>query len=203
MPWIDKQTNSLIKHWLRSTSAPMLASTESGEILWCNTALEKLLGYTEPELTRAVDPVTWTDITGSRSDLSVDQALVSEVIIGTRQSYQLQKQYRHKSGQLVDVIIHVMRWPAIDEMECFLVTVYPVGIAAEQMVQQLISLETTLGEIVKLISQPQASDFDRMTNWIEKHPHVSKGIALFLAFLLFGDRVVEFAQMFMPTMPVE
>lgn len=180
----------------------MLASDESGRILWCNTALEKLLGYTEPEFTRPGDPITWTDITGSRSDISLDQTLVAEVISGSRQSYQLQKEYRHKSGQLVDVIIHVMRWPAVDEMECFLVTVYPVGIAAEQMVQQLISLETTLGEIVKLISQPQASDFDRLTTWVENHPHVSKGIALFLAFVIFGDRVVEFAKMFLP-IPLE
>ena len=173
----------------------MLASTEAGSIIWCNAAFELLLGYAEPEFTRSIEPVTWTDITGSHADLSTDQTLVNEVVSGSRQSYQLQKQYRHRSGKLVDVIIHVMRWPETDELECFLVTIYPVGIAGEQMVRQLLALESTLGDLIKSINKPRASDFEKLTDWMEKHPHVSKGIAVFFAFVLFGDRVVEFAQL--------
>lgn len=176
----------------------MLASTESGEIIWCNTAFEMLLGYAEPEFTRSIKPVTWTDITGSHADLSTDQTLVSEVISGARQSYQLQKQYRHRTGKMVDVIIHVMRWPTSDSLECFLVTIYPVGIAGEQMVQQLLALESTLGDLIKSINKPRASDFEKITAWIEAHPHISKGLAFFFAFLLFGDKIIEFARFWLP-----
>jgi hypothetical protein len=83
-------------------------------------------------------------------------------------------------------------------VECFLVTVYPVGVAGEQMVHQMIAMEAELKTLIQTMNAPRPSDFDRLSEWIEHHPHISKGLAVFFAWILLGDRVIEFAQKVLP-----
>ena len=78
-----------------------LVSTE-GRWLKANHVLCKMLGYSEMELL-ALD---FQSITHPE-DLDGDLALVQEVLTSQRSSYQIEKRYFHKHGQIVDVMLSV------------------------------------------------------------------------------------------------
>ncbi len=68
-------------------------SDPTGELLTTNPALNKLLGYTEQELRQRT--ITHPD------DVAADAHLYQELLAGSLPSYQLEKRYFHKNGNLV------------------------------------------------------------------------------------------------------
>ncbi|HXJ91979.1 MAG TPA: PAS domain S-box protein [Terriglobia bacterium] len=67
-----------------------------GHPLQCNPALERMLGYTEEELLR----MSFTEFTYPE-DQEMNLQLYRELIAGTRDSYQIEKRYIRKDGQVV------------------------------------------------------------------------------------------------------
>ncbi|NJP09774.1 MAG: PAS domain S-box protein [Leptolyngbyaceae cyanobacterium RU_5_1] len=65
-----------------------------GTILECNPALQTMLGYTREELAK----MTFAEFTYP-DDLAADVELFNEMILGTRDSYQIEKRHIRKNGQ--------------------------------------------------------------------------------------------------------
>jgi hypothetical protein len=189
MSWIDDRTTDLLRVWLQKTAAPMLASELDGGIIWCNPALEEFLGYTIVEFTRANNPITWDAITVDRGDLVTDMALSADVAAGNRFDYQLTKQYRAKDGAAKNVVIHVLRYPLIGDLECLLVSIYPIDHGSEFALKELKEMRREHMMILERLDTP--GDVMRLLDWAEKHPKKSAIATVFLSFLLFGDRVLE------------
>jgi len=73
-----------------------------GRWLEVNNALCEMLGYSQDELL----PLTFQDITHP-DDLETDLWLLHEMLRHERDSYQLEKRYFHKRGQVVWVLLSV------------------------------------------------------------------------------------------------
>ena len=73
-----------------------------GEWLEVNNSLCNMLGYSKEELTA----ITFQDITHP-ADLDSDLNLLYEVLDGKRNSYQLEKRYFHKNGEIVWALLAV------------------------------------------------------------------------------------------------
>lgn len=80
----------------------MALVSPDGRWLKVNRPLSNLLGYSEAELLK----VTFQEITHP-DDLDADLELLHETIDGHRESYQMEKRYRHKDGHFVDAILSV------------------------------------------------------------------------------------------------
>jgi PAS domain S-box-containing protein len=73
-----------------------------GRWIKVNRGLSKIIGYTEEELLSK----TFQDITHPE-DLNKDLKLLSELLEGKRQSYQLEKRYFHKTGREIWILLSV------------------------------------------------------------------------------------------------
>ncbi|SMC52185.1 sensor histidine kinase [Pedobacter nyackensis] len=73
-----------------------------GKWLRINNSLSEILGYTSSELIK----LAFQDITHP-DDLDKDLNLVNEALEGKRESYQMEKRYFHKNGQIVWAILAV------------------------------------------------------------------------------------------------
>jgi PAS domain S-box-containing protein len=73
-----------------------------GRLLRVNHALGEMLGYSAEELQRA----TFQELTHP-DDLEPDLSLVDQLLRDEIHRYRLAKRYLHKSGRIVDVILHV------------------------------------------------------------------------------------------------
>jgi PAS domain S-box-containing protein len=79
-----------------------LGNLQEGRILKSNPALQSLLGYSEAELER----MNFTEFTHP-DDLAAEMALFGEIASGDRDSYQIEKRYICKDGQIVWVNVTV------------------------------------------------------------------------------------------------
>lgn len=203
--WIDDLPTPALRHWLQHTKTPLLATqltgqdgVNSGPILWANNAAEQLLEYTLQEFTRANNPIGWPDITVDHGDLDTDIAMAKQVVAGTRHEYELFKQYRTKSGKIVPITIHVMRYPYSGEFECFFVTIRPLDGSAQQALNEIAELRGLVAsgftEISKVVAElnNRPSEFDKMMESFDKRPKMWVAIILFVLFLMMGDKVFEF-----------
>jgi PAS domain S-box-containing protein len=195
--WLDEQTPEALRHWLRSTSIPMLATSPDGNIFWANAAFENLTGYTAAEFHDGSRPVKWTHLTVDHEDLQHDLDMAEAVVRGSRTEYQLVKQYRTKSGDNVSVNIHVLRYPLAGDFTCFLVSVYSLAQGSQTLMKELQELHSTL---LSLIEQQAAmlkgiGSEDTFWQWCRNNPKLSAPLGVFLAFLICGDRVVEILQL--------
>jgi PAS domain S-box-containing protein len=76
---------------------------------------EKMLGYTEEELRK----LSFFDVTHGEH-LEPNRALVGELLEGTRQQFQIEKQYRRKNGSVMWVRNNVSMVPETDRVPRFL-----------------------------------------------------------------------------------
>ena len=204
--WIDDQPGELLRHWLRHTATPMLATRLDGEVLWCNEAFEQTVGYTISEFLAGACPVKWTDITVDHGDLAHDRLMADAVVAGERSDYQIAKQYRAKTGRLVDVIIHVMRYPLHGEFECFLVSVYPVKQDSQHTLEELREMRAMLFDLLERVergSDGSAVFAPGFWERVDRHPKMAVAVVVFLAFLLCGDRVLEIIRLAIDVFPGE
>jgi formate hydrogenlyase transcriptional activator len=87
----------------------------NGRFLAVNRAYEKMLGYTEEELRR----LTFLEIT-EEDYRDANWELVSELLEGKRQQFQIEKQYRRKDGTLRWVSNNVSLVPGTESMPRFI-----------------------------------------------------------------------------------
>ncbi len=99
-------------------SAVGVALTDlNGRFIATNPVYQKMLGYTELEL----QSLTFADITHEQ-DLDPHAMLISELIAGERQEFQIEKQYRRKDGTSVWVRSNVSIVPGTERVPRFLMT---------------------------------------------------------------------------------
>lgn len=79
--------------------------------------------------------VTFQDITHP-DDLEADLELLNETIVGTRESYQMEKRYRHKEGHFVDAILSVSIVRDIDGSVLYFVSQI-IDISEQKKVERL------------------------------------------------------------------
>jgi PAS domain S-box-containing protein len=107
------------EEWWRSVyenSAIGVALTDlNGRFLAVNRAYEKMLGYTEEELRK----LTFLEIT-EVDYRDANWELVSELLEGKRQQFQIEKQYRRKDGTLRWVSNNVSLVPGTESMPRFI-----------------------------------------------------------------------------------
>src|SRR5271170_6485437 len=97
-------------------SAVGVALTDlNGHFLAVNRAYEKMLGYTEEELCK----LTFLEIT-EEDYRDTNWELVSELLAGNRQQFQIEKQYRHKDGTLRWVSNNVSLVPGTESVPRFI-----------------------------------------------------------------------------------
>tara|TARA_R110002050_G_scaffold130204_14_gene251838 strand:- start:202 stop:2340 length:2139 start_codon:yes stop_codon:yes gene_type:complete len=98
---LEKSKDSFTETFNNAAIGMALVSLK-GNWIKVNSSLCKSLGYTEKEFFK----LTFQDITHPE-DINADLKLLSEVIEGKRESYQLEKRYIHKNSQLVYAILTV------------------------------------------------------------------------------------------------
>jgi len=87
----------------------------NGRFLAANPVFEKMLGYTEEELRK----LSFFDVTHGEH-LEPNRALIRELLEGTRQQFQIEKQYRRKNGSVMWVRNNVSMVPETDRVPRFL-----------------------------------------------------------------------------------
>lgn len=189
MSWIELQEDEHLRHWLRRTSIPMQVTLADGTILWCNEAFERLVDYTIVEIEQ--QNITWLDLTVSKKDVEADKKMAAKVVVGERQHYEFRKRYRNKSGDVVDVIIHVLRCPAAGEFECFLVSVVPLDKTTQKTLHKIDELHRI---VTHMYENPTPRIAKSVADWAKEYPRMAAIVGLFLFTFLFGDRVLEIAQ---------
>ena len=99
-------------------SAVGVALTDlTGRFIATNPVYQKMLGYTEPELRS----LTLLDVTHEQ-DRDANAMLITELLAGERQEFQIEKQYRRKDGTSVWVRNNVSIVPGTERVPRFLMT---------------------------------------------------------------------------------
>lgn len=207
MTWHRDIPCEVLRHWIHTSSAPMLISKYSGKILCCNPATERLLGYTSEEF--AADRAGWDSLTNS-ADLEIDKVLAKQVALGERDQYNMLKTYKTKSGANVEVDICVGLSPEtppvlVDSPEAletvdFLVTAIPVGQHQASFVRELAQVRLDLAEIrTSLMNRPSLFGVWEeikvvvvyLMEWAKQNKIASAAIMLTLGALLLGSEFQE------------
>ena len=175
-----------------------MATGLGGDIWWANEALENMMGYTASELRESVK---WTDMTVDHGDLHHDLAMAEELVHGSRIEYQLVKQLKHKSGESISVSIHVLRHPLQGDFNCFLVSVRCLNEGPRAMLRELQEMQSTMLEIMdrqeaakrKVEAElRERAAHETFWGWCKDNPRKAAVLGAFGAFLVVGDRVIEF-----------
>lgn len=123
-----------------NSSVGMALVGMDGRFIQVNQSLCNSLGYTNSELLQ----LTFQDITHP-DDLEIDLALLREVVEGKRSTYQIEKRYFDKRGQLVYVLLTVTSVKKIDgEISHFISQIVDISsrITAEKKLKGLLQLTT-------------------------------------------------------------
>lgn len=193
--WINSQNHNLMLHWLKQTKVPMLVSSNTGVIHWCNSAFENYIGYSIAEL-KGMDEA-WKRLTVDQNDALHDGEMANSLVKGDRIEYSYQKSYITKLGEKKLSTIHVLRYPIYGDFEFALVSVIPMGEDQQHLYLELQKLEKM---IIALAAKPDV--FDKLMGFIVTYPKVSAFAALLLATLLFGERVIQLLQLVMPNIQI-
>lgn len=130
---------------------PMACVDRDNRFVLVNGAFERLLGYSSAELSGK----TWMEITVQR-DVGGDLASEEAVIDGRTDTYTLEKDYLHKRGRAVPVILTVRRYPRASHIPLVYFSIEaPVSTITRP---EVISLERELrAEIGRLAKQLQST----------------------------------------------
>ncbi|MCR9264162.1 MAG: PAS domain S-box protein [Flavobacteriaceae bacterium] len=123
-----------------NSSVGMALVGMDGRFIQVNQSLCNSLGYTNSELLQ----LTFQDITHP-DDLEIDLALLREVVEGKRSTYQIEKRYFDKKGQLVYVLLTVTSVKKIDgKISHFISQIVDISsrINAEKKLKGLLQLTT-------------------------------------------------------------
>jgi PAS domain S-box-containing protein len=101
-----------------AASVGIATSDADRGILSANTALQRMLGYTEAEL----QELGWAQLT-HEDDEGLTNAWVAHLSEGREKAYQVEKRYRRKDGQLVWVSVNASYVPATVATSAFFVSI--------------------------------------------------------------------------------
>ena len=112
---------------------PMACVSLDNKFQRVNHAFERMLGYSSAEL----EERTWMTITDHQY-IGGDLASVQAVLDGRQDSYRLEKDYIHKRGHRVPIVLIVRRYPrnSIDKLLFFRVEA-PIATATRTEVEQI------------------------------------------------------------------
>ncbi|GLU43008.1 hypothetical protein Musp01_06320 [Muricauda sp. NBRC 101325] len=134
------QSEESLQGAFENSSVGMALVAMNGKFIQVNQSLCKSLGYTEEELLK----LTFQDITHP-DDLEIDLSMLHEVIDGKRSTYQIEKRYFGKSGQLVHVFLTVTSVRKINgELSHFISQIVDISsrIKAENKLKGLLQVTT-------------------------------------------------------------
>ena len=109
-----EQTNQRWRAAFENSAIGIIMADFTGRYFAANSAFLNMLGYTESELYR----LSFLDVT-HEDDRKANQELVTELVEGKRQHFEIEKRYRRKDGTLVWVRINVARVPGMGTAEPF------------------------------------------------------------------------------------
>lgn len=87
---------------------PMACVDIDQKFVRVNAAFERLLGYSSEELSNR----PWMEFT-RKEHVGGDLASVNSIIEGVTESYRMEKDYKHKRGHFVPVVLTVRRYPRV------------------------------------------------------------------------------------------
>ena len=129
-------------------SAVGVALTDlNGQFIATNPVYQKMLGYTEEELRQ----LRFLDIT-VEEDRGSNLTLVGELIAGTCQQFQIEKQYRRKDGQLVWVRNNVSVVPGTDRVPRFLMALSEDITQRKRSEEALAKARSELAKVTRITS---------------------------------------------------
>lgn len=192
MTWLDSKKVSMLHQWMEKTAVPMYAASVEGEILWCNSSFENLTGYTVYELTSGQR--TWGELTSCPEDKEAEEDALTAVVLGTRDSYKMNKALRSKDGVEVSVIAHTMRYPNTGELECLLVSIIPLNAGSKYQVETMSDVHRLL---IEMASREREHAFDKFFSWVAANQWKA-GIAgcVLLAYFLGEDFIYALKSVF-------
>ena len=117
----------------------------SGRFLATNPVYQQMLGYTGEELQK----LTFLDIT-HEEDLELNRTLIRELLVGDRQQFQIEKQYRRKNGGLVWVRNNVSLVPGTERVPRFLMALSEDITERKQAGEKLRRSEALLAEVQRI-----------------------------------------------------
>lgn len=203
--WLEQQSDAL-RYWLQNGSCPLVVSVSDGGFLWANRAAEDLLGYALIEFVGNADRqgLSWIELTVDARDLAADLAMVRSLEEGERESFSIQKGYRHKSGRTIPCDTHIMRWPVHDApVEFFLCTLIPIGAGSDYLVKELVKMRKLLLDIGARMEAADPSEhishrcFDLIRSagtWATENKVAAACVLLFLYAAWRGKEAIEIAE---------
>jgi two-component system, sensor histidine kinase and response regulator len=97
-----RESNERFRSTVEYSSIGVALVAPDGRWLQANRALCEIVGYSEAELLRSnFQAITHPD------DLATDLQYVQQMLAGEIRTYQMEKRYFHKNGQLVDILLNV------------------------------------------------------------------------------------------------
>lgn len=110
---------------------PLACVDDADWFVWVNGAFEELVGYSLAELREK----RWQDITVAR-DIGADERNIQSLLAGREQSYRMHKQYLHKTGHAVSIILSVWRHYSSHHNEVWFISqVIPEHVTADQLAE--------------------------------------------------------------------
>lgn len=196
--WLSEQESSVLRHWLQRTKVPAMVTLGDGQIAWCNSAFEELLGYTYMELV-GPDGMSWAQLSSSPRDLAAESRmreslLVSAEVHGSREDYTAVTRYLSKQGNSVDVFVHVLRYPAYGAYQFFLVTATPIHKGLDFARNEIAEINANMVRLVRAGPAGESdhgSLSDRLWQWSVANPRLSVPLGLMILSLFLGERVIE------------
>lgn len=89
-------------HAFQNTTVGMAMVSLDGRVIKCNKAVSTILGYTEEELTN----ISFSNYT-HKEDIQRSYKVINESLEGLRDSYQIEKRFIHKNGEIVWGLLNV------------------------------------------------------------------------------------------------
>lgn len=192
--WLEECVPEVLRTWLAQTTSPMLVTMPEGKIVWCNKSFENMVGYTIEEIDYS--NIGWGGLTVDHTDLKIDLELANKLEEGDRKEYSLFKSYKTKSGNIVPVVIHVLRYPQTGKFEFCLVSITPTSNQISSISEQIETVRSDMIRLVEAVSMysqktSQEGFLDKYIKLYDKRPIPIILATLAISSLLFGDRVVQ------------
>jgi PAS domain S-box-containing protein len=151
---VDEIPMDFFKDLVEDSSQPFACVNLDNEFVWINSAFEELVGYSKIELIKK----TWMELT-KRDEVGDDLASVGAVKDGDIDSYRMSKNYIHKNGYEVPVVLIVKRWPKtkIHPLLYFRVEAFPPRASRTELKQLQTIMDAAILTLQKEIDEAEAS----------------------------------------------
>ena len=167
--WIENVDCTALRVFLRYCGVPVLVSKTDGSILWANDEFCEWSGYTVGELQK----LGWKKLSVPDENLEADMLQAAQ-LDAYRLSYSVQKRYIPKNAQPAWGTLHVIRYPAVGEIEFCVCAWQPLKNGTQA------AFNMAMEELSKLTSQMDAckAEIQKLTTIGEEEKLVSSVVAM-------------------------